>query len=109
MTQFPENQPVNWIRSVYRDDQEVRDIVSEFVKEMPSRIERANNAFMRGDTLRLHFWAHQLKGGASGYGFPEISKRAAELEQAIINKQTTDEIYQAMLRVIDLCERVSDS
>ncbi|MSR29491.1 MAG: Hpt domain-containing protein [Phycisphaerales bacterium] len=95
------------LRSQYFDDPEIQEIVVAFVAEMPSRIEQANRAFMRGDLLRLHFWAHQLKGGASGYGFPEISRRAAELECAILEKRSLDEVFQALLSVTELCERAS--
>ncbi len=95
------------IRSLYADDPEIHDIVVEFVDEMPARIEAGQRAFMRGDLLRLHFWAHQLKGGASGYGFPTISERAAELETAIVDHRSLDEIFTCMLRVIDHCERAS--
>lgn len=108
MSFFSDNPSQLPIRSIYHNDPEIRDIVGEFVREMPARVHQANSIFMRGDMLRLHFWAHQLKGGASGYGFPEISKLAEELEQAIVRKQSTDQIFQAMLKVLSLCERVSE-
>ena len=97
------------IVSLYADDPEIKEIVEEFVTEMPTRIDVGHRAFMRGDLLRLHFWAHQLKGGASGYGFPEISHKAADLEDAIVKKRSLDDVFQALLDVVDLCERASST
>jgi HPt (histidine-containing phosphotransfer) domain-containing protein len=100
-------QPPNRLVSTYSNDSEIRDLVLEFVREMPHRVGLANHAFMRGDLLRLQFWAHQMKGGAGGYGFLEISDRAADLENTIITKQPAEQIFLALLRVTDLCDRAS--
>ncbi len=107
---MPPSYPTNTSRkivSTFSTDPEIRDIVVEFVDEMPLRIQQANEAFMRGDRLRLQFWAHQLKGGATGYGFAVITKEAEELESAIQSDESTERIFAALLRVVDLCERVS--
>ncbi len=95
------------IVSTYSNDPEIREIVVDFVNEMPKRIQQANNAFMRGDTLRLQFWAHEMKGTAGGYGFSQISQSAQQLEEVIHTKQETEAIFKALLEVIDLCSRCS--
>ena len=100
-------QPPNRLVSTYSNDPEIRDLVLEFVGEMPHRVRLANEAFMRGDLLRLLFWAHQMKGGAGGYGFLEISDRAADLETAITTKQSAEKIFLALLQVTNLCDRAS--
>jgi len=100
-------QPSNRLVSTYSNDPEIRDLVLEFVYEMPQRVRLANEAFMRGDLLRLQFWAHQMKGGAGGYGFSEISEKAANLETAITTNQPTEKIFSALLIVTNLCNRVS--
>jgi len=99
--------PKEKIISLYSDDPEIHDLIVEFIGEMPHRIRLANEAFMRGDRLRLQFWAHQMKGGAGGYGFMEITNRAADLETALLKQQSTEEILAALLIVIDLCERAA--
>jgi hypothetical protein len=48
-----------------------------------------------------------MKGGAGGYGFLEISDRAADLETAITTNQSAEQIFLALLRVTDLCDRAS--
>ncbi len=89
------------------NDPEICEVVAIFVSEMPGRIRFANEAFMRGDRLRLQFWAHQLKGCAGGYGFAQISTEAAGLEETIVRCATSEEILTALLRVTDLCERTT--
>lgn len=100
-------QPPNRLVSTHANDPEIRDLVLEFVREMPQRVRLANEAFMRGDLLRLQFWAHQMKGGAGGYGFSEISKKATNLETAITTKQPAEKIFLALLMVTNLCDRAS--
>lgn len=103
----PQQQPINRLVSTYSSDPEIHDLVVEFVREMPHRIRLANEAFMRGDRLRLQFWAHEMKGGAGGYGFLEISKKAAVLENIISTNQPLENVFLALLVVTNLCERVS--
>ncbi len=74
---------------------------------MPGRIKFANDAFIRGDRLRLQFWAHQLKGCAGGYGFAQITHEASALEEAIIRNESTNNVFAALLRVFELCERTT--
>ncbi len=93
------------LNSTAASDPEIRDLVELFVSEMPKRIKFANDAFMRGDRLRLQFWAHQLKGSAGGYGFAQITHEATQLENEIVRGASTANIYSALRRVLDLCER----
>lgn len=107
MTTNQHEPQANHIISTYSNDPEIHDLVVEFVREMPHRIRLANEAFRCGDRLRLQFWAHQMKGGAGGYGFLEITNRAADLENTLSSNQSTEQVYSALLKVIDLCERAS--
>ena len=102
-----QQQPTNRLVSTYSGDPEIHDLVVEFVREMPHRVRLANEAFMRGDRLRLQFWAHQMHGGAGGYGFLEISKKAAILENTISTNQPPENVFRALLVVTNLCERAS--
>ncbi len=85
----------------------MRDIVVEFVAEMPQRVRAGTEAFMRGDKLRLQFWAHNLKGSAGGYGFLQITESAAELESTIEQGRSTETIFSALMNLIELCERAA--
>ncbi len=71
------------IRSRFAGDPEMREIVAFFVAEVPRRLEELRAAWASGDRARVRTIAHQIKGAAGGYGFPEIGESAAMLESAV--------------------------
>lgn len=107
MINSPQESQQRKVTSLYADDPEMRDLIIEFVREMPQRIQLADAAFIRGDRPGLQRWAHQLKGGAGSYGFHGITDCAADLEQTILSNKSTDVIFDALRRVTDLCELAS--
>lgn len=68
------------IRSSYEDDPDMLEIVREFADELPERREAMQASLASGDLEGLCTLAHQLKGAGGGYGFPQITEAAAELE-----------------------------
>lgn len=63
-------------------------------------------AFERQDREALRRLAHSLSGAGGIFGFPEVSRRAAELEQAIdraLPFDTLRELLAALLDEIDCC------
>lgn len=71
------------IHSRFASDPEMREIVALFVAELPARIGELHAAWRTGDLDRIRIMAHQLKGAGGGYGFPDLSTLAGELEAAI--------------------------
>ncbi len=71
------------IRSEFAGDPEMDGIVFLFVSELPQRIEGIQSALAASDWERLRTLAHQLKGAAGGYGFPQLGSAAALVEQGI--------------------------
>lgn len=69
--------------SRFADDPEMREIVALFVAEVPDRLRELQTAWDAADLGRMRTLAHQIKGAAGGYGFPEISTAAAALEAAV--------------------------
>lgn len=70
------------VRSAFADDLDFRDLLEEFATALPERREALQAAYRLGDHDTLRSQAHQLKGSGGGYGFPELSVLAAELELA---------------------------
>lgn len=71
------------IRSVYEDDPDMLDIVREFAAELPDRAAELRELLASGDMDQLQTVSHQLKGAGGGYGFAEITEKAASLEQSV--------------------------
>jgi CheY-like chemotaxis protein/HPt (histidine-containing phosphotransfer) domain-containing protein len=93
--------------SAFGDDPDMAEIVDRFVASLPSRVaalrvEHAGGAARRDDVKRL---AHQLKGGAGGYGFPAITEAAAALERAVVDGAPDDAVGAALEALAALCDR----
>ncbi len=67
-----------------QDDASFEDIVEEFVGGLGQRLEAINEAMDNGNFEQVRVLAHQLKGSASGYGYPILTQKAAELERLAI-------------------------
>lgn len=71
------------IRSQFEDDPDMLELVCEFARELPARAEALECALASASLSELQRLAHQLKGAGGGYGFPQISEAAAELERSL--------------------------
>lgn len=63
------------------EDGDLRDIVEEFIAGLELRLREMEQAHDRLDWEQLTTFAHRLKGAAGSYGYPEISRVCAEMEQ----------------------------
>lgn len=89
------------IHSTYEDDPDMLEIVREFAEEAPARAVELETRLEDGDLEKLRTLAHQLKGAGGGYGFPQVTELAAELEQAL--KQGMD-VAVVQDRCVTLCD-----
>ncbi len=94
------------VYSVFGDDPEMADMVEQFAREMPIRVQCLGELLDSADWAELGSFAHQLKGAAGGYGFDGITQLAARLENTIRHAETDDDIRAAATTLIDACRRV---
>jgi HPt (histidine-containing phosphotransfer) domain-containing protein len=94
------------IYSTLNGDPGLAEIVDLFVEEMPGRIATLREHFEADDWDGLRRTAHQLKGAAGSYGFERISPCAAELEDAIDEGLSEEEIGQLFDRLVAICQSV---
>jgi len=66
--------------SVLEEDPDLKDLVEQFVAELPQRLEAMLAAWREARLDHLRTLAHQLKGAAGGYGYREISDIARMIE-----------------------------
>ncbi|MBK7875096.1 MAG: response regulator [Planctomycetes bacterium] len=66
--------------SMEEDDPELAELVQLFVADLSRDLEKLTRALEAGDLKQVAFLAHQLKGSAGSYGFPELTRQAARLE-----------------------------
>jgi HPt (histidine-containing phosphotransfer) domain-containing protein len=70
------------VRSVYADDPDFRKLLEQFAAAMPERICALRESHRSAGYDLLSSQAHQLKGAGGGFGFPQLTELAADLEQA---------------------------
>ena len=81
------------------EDADLRDVVEEFVAGLLERSDELRQAHERLDWDMLATLAHRLKGAAGSYGYPDISRLCAEMEQHFRQHQAED--FQRFMRELD--------
>jgi HPt (histidine-containing phosphotransfer) domain-containing protein len=69
------------VSELLREDPDLHDIVEDFVDGLSDRILRLKQAFDELDWSQLNTLAHRLKGAGGSYGYPVISRLAAQMEK----------------------------
>lgn len=97
----------NPIRSALISDPDYRELVEEFVSNVPDRIDSIRQSIERNDTKQLCTLIHQLKGACGSYGFHEITPLAASLEGDIRQGKDIHLLFDSLEQFIDTCLRMS--
>ena len=94
------------LRSVYSDDEAMKDVLQEFVADLPGHVRRMTDLLeaQRLDDLRK--LTHQLKGAGGGYGFAAISDYAARAEQSIKTQAALDRVRAGVNELVELIRSV---
>ena len=81
MSNTSTKQPQTLISQLLIEDEDLRDIVEEFVGALDSRLTELREAYDKLDWELLRTLAHRLKGAGGSYGYPDISQLCALMEQ----------------------------
>ncbi len=74
------NTSLKLVSHLLAEDEDLRDIVEEFVAGLPTRLEEIAQAYEKLDWEELVTLAHRMKGAAGSYGYPDISTICADME-----------------------------
>ncbi len=77
------------ISQLLLEDEDLRDIVEEFVENLSTRLDELRQAYDKLDWEMLRMYAHRLKGAAGSYGYPDISQLGATMEQCFRSHDAT--------------------
>ncbi|MCC5866939.1 MAG: Hpt domain-containing protein [Gammaproteobacteria bacterium] len=92
------------MRSELADDEDMRELIVEFVTGLPARTATMRNLASTNQVEALRAIAHQLKGAGGGYGYPLISQTAASLEHAILAQAPESVLLERLAALIGCCE-----
>ena len=113
MKEQPEPNEGSWpetpLLSEYAGEADMAELVTYFVGELNNRIQSIEKAWQEQDKQRLRDHAHQIKGAAAGYGFPQITDSAAELERELNEEATIADLSERVEALIGLCRRATSS
>ena len=96
------------IVSIYINDEGMESIINIFLDEIPHRIAELEGSFKSSNRDDLCKFVHQLKGAGGGYGFAEITLKAADIEKKlrVPNAGWKEEIQKNMDEFITILQRV---
>jgi HPt (histidine-containing phosphotransfer) domain-containing protein len=95
------------IHSSLTSDPVLREMVEQFVAEIPNRVAWLQRQLEAGDFEALRRAAHQMKGAAGSYGFDALTPYALRLETLIAQGATREEIAAATSELAAQCRRVT--
>ena len=70
------------VTSDFADDPDFHELLEMFAESISEHRREFETSHRDGDIQQLQALAHKLKGAGGGYGFPEMTTLAAELETA---------------------------
>lgn len=85
-------------------DAGMKDLINEYVAELPKLLHTLEEAFANEDLDALASAARRVKGQAGSYGFEPISESAAKLETAVQDAQPTELIKSQIDDLAKLCQ-----
>jgi CheY-like chemotaxis protein/HPt (histidine-containing phosphotransfer) domain-containing protein len=86
-------------------DEDMKDILLEFVGGLEERSSLLLRAAQAADLDTIRRLAHQLKGSAGGYGFPVITEAAGAVEQAVVEGADAALLRSRVEMLASLCRR----
>ena len=90
------------IYSEYADDEDLTEVIDDFVAGLRKQVEQMQQAASNNDHKTLQRLAHRLKGAGGSYGYPMLTEVARELEEAAKMEQTEQEML-LLRRIADIC------
>ncbi len=92
--------------SSYANMPELRQILGEFIDELPERVAKMKEQLGQNDLPSLRRAVHQLRGAGGGYGFDLITELASRAEETIDEGKAIEEIATRVDDLIALIRRV---
>jgi HPt (histidine-containing phosphotransfer) domain-containing protein len=72
----------DWLQRLEQDPQ-MQALKRQFGRQLPELLAELQQHFQARDWPALRFAAHSLKGSAGSMGYPEVTRLAGEVEQAV--------------------------
>ncbi|MGA3067334.1 MAG: ATP-binding protein [Tepidisphaeraceae bacterium] len=104
--QKPAGAKAGALRSEFAGDEEMREVLNEFVTLLPEQVKKLNQLLEEKNLDELRRAVHQIKGAGGGYGFPALTQSAAAAEQSIKSESGVETVSAQVRGLIDLIRTV---
>ena len=94
------------ITSELANDPDLKDLLIKFVGLLPEKVKQLSELLAAHDLESLRQFAHQIKGSAGGYGFPDVTVKAAQLEAQLHANTSFDAIAASASDLVTLIRRI---
>jgi CheY-like chemotaxis protein/HPt (histidine-containing phosphotransfer) domain-containing protein len=81
------------------------DIIVQFIVKLPDLINNIETNYRADDRVKLREVVHNLKGMGGGFGFPELTEHAAEIER-LMQQDDMDAVAQLIGNLRILSQRI---
>ncbi len=95
------------LRSMRADDPAFAPLLEEYVASLPEVVEAIATAIRSRDVEQLRVHAHRLRGTSASYGYPEVTERAAECEDAIRTGAAWADVASRADKLLQLLDRMT--
>jgi PAS domain S-box-containing protein len=82
-------------------------LMEKFIARLGERITAIESAIAQQDLQTLRTIAHQLKGAAKGYGYPQLGQTAAQIEQRLRDGEPFDSVRQQIDQWLGECRSIA--
>ncbi len=93
------------IYSEFREDDDLVDIINDFVTSLGADIKKMQETFDKRDYDNLRRFAHQIKGAGGSYGYQILTETAKKLEDAAKNRDASS-ITTTLEEIDTLCHSI---
>jgi HPt (histidine-containing phosphotransfer) domain-containing protein len=94
------------LRSSMADEPGFRELLDQYVDELPAQVERIETALSGGDLAALRRELHDVRGTAGGFGYRLFTDHATELNARAASAKSMAEVESDVCRLVDLLRSV---
>ena len=91
------------LRSQFADDPEMGELLVLFLSELESKVNAMRTSVESGDVDTLTRVTHQVRGAAGGYGYPQITNIAAQVEETLRGGGSCEQVESTVYDLLGLC------
>lgn len=91
------------ISSQFEHDADLADLIPLFIDDLETRVQELREAFEAEDLDRVRTVAHKVRGSAGGYGFPDLTDLAGQVEDSIRSGCDAQAVGEDLGELVGLC------